>query len=197
VKIVIMRVGLYGGFFAGMLAVALLLTGVLQQGILPRLNGRSSHPATEQPAPAPSGTPAVEQSAAAQPAPAKSAAETTGAEQPATGAASAPAPSPAPGMGAHEAPRPSAAPALPPSVAAKGTGVPEREGQAKRLARVYEGMRPKEAAAVLEKLDRPLAAQVLAEIRDRQTSKILGAMNPATAAELTRLFGQPAERATP
>jgi flagellar motility protein MotE (MotC chaperone) len=54
-------------------------------------------------------------------------------------------------------------------------------------------MRPKEAAAVLERLERPLAASVLREIRERQASKILGAMTPATAAELTRMLGQQAE----
>jgi hypothetical protein len=190
-----MRVGLYGGFFAGMLAVALLATGVLQQGILPRLSGRAAHPATGEAAAASHGTPAAEKTAEPAPPPPKSAAEATEPGQPV--AVPVPAPVPAVGMAAHESPRPSGTPAPPAAVATKGTGGPEREGQAKRLARVYEGMRPKEAAAVLEKLDRALAAQVLAEIRDRQTSKILGAMNPAVAAELTRLLGQPAERITP
>ena len=32
-------IGLYSGFFAGMLVVALLVTGVFQQGILPRVSG--------------------------------------------------------------------------------------------------------------------------------------------------------------
>jgi flagellar motility protein MotE (MotC chaperone) len=52
-------------------------------------------------------------------------------------------------------------------------------------------MRAKEAASVIEKLERPLAARVLSEIKDRQAAKILGAMNPAAAADLTRLLGQP------
>jgi flagellar motility protein MotE (MotC chaperone) len=52
-------------------------------------------------------------------------------------------------------------------------------------------MRPKEAAGVLEKLERPLAAEVLGYMRERQAAKILGAMNADTAAELSRLLGQP------
>jgi flagellar motility protein MotE (MotC chaperone) len=61
---------------------------------------------------------------------------------------------------------------------------------------MYEGMRPKEAAGVMEKIERPLAARVLTEMRERQASKILGAMTPATAAELTRLLGQTSEKAS-
>jgi flagellar motility protein MotE (MotC chaperone) len=57
-------------------------------------------------------------------------------------------------------------------------------------------MRPKEAASVLEKLDRPFAARILADIRERQAARILGSMNPAAAAELSRLLGQPTEGAT-
>jgi flagellar motility protein MotE (MotC chaperone) len=58
-------------------------------------------------------------------------------------------------------------------------------------------MRPKEAAAVIEKLERPLAVRILTEVRERQAAKILGAMNAAAAAELTRLLGQPSSRETP
>lgn len=82
--------------------------------------------------------------------------------------------------------------------AAGGPAVPaageDRGGSTKRLARVYESMKPKEAAAVLEKLERPMAAQLLREIRDKQASKILAAMTPATAAELSRHLAQPIER---
>ncbi len=78
----------------------------------------------------------------------------------------------------------------PPKLAKDGAA--DKPGQVKRLARLYEGMRPKEAATVLEKLDRSLAAGVLSEIKDRQAAKILGAMSPGVAAELTRFLGQAA-----
>jgi flagellar motility protein MotE (MotC chaperone) len=58
-------------------------------------------------------------------------------------------------------------------------------------------MRAKEAAIVIEKLERSLAVKVLGEIRERQAAKILGAMNPAAAADLSRLLGQPTGGETP
>jgi flagellar motility protein MotE (MotC chaperone) len=66
----------------------------------------------------------------------------------------------------------------------------EPAGRVKRLARLYEGMRAKEAAAVLERLERPLAMRILSLLSERQAGKILSAMNPSAAAEVSRLLGQ-------
>ena len=43
----IKMLGLYGGFFVGMLALALFVTGVFQRGILPRLSPRAKSEAAE------------------------------------------------------------------------------------------------------------------------------------------------------
>ena len=155
-------VGLYGGVFFAALALALVVTGTFQHGILPRIVAHLPGPARD----APTAPPLDGQPTAAEP------------------AARAVPDTPTPILPQSVATRPAAPAATPPEAAA----------HVKRLARMYEGMRPKEAAAVLEKLDRPLAAQVLMEIRERQAAKILGALRPAAAAELTRLVGQAPSR---
>jgi flagellar motility protein MotE (MotC chaperone) len=192
---------LYAGFFLAMLAAALALTGVLQQGILPRLNSLLARRAPEKPAVSSEGTPGSKVAAPAsegtkpETAP-DEAAEARAAEIGATAADTqeaenlTPAPAAAPSgrerrstaQAETEGPAPPA-PARP-AMASGQDATP----QIKRLARVYEGMRPKEAASVLEKLDRPFAARILAEIRERQAARILGNMNPAAAAELSRLL---------
>jgi flagellar motility protein MotE (MotC chaperone) len=170
-------IGLYSGFFAGMLLVALFVTGVFQQGILPRFSGAGKEEPkqrheTESGAKGP-GTGATAR------APMESATDSTPSAEPSEPLATAPARQAAahPAGGAAEA--------------AADAGAP-----VKRLSRMYEGMRAKEAAGVLEKLERPFAAQVLAEISPRHAAKILAAMTPAAAAELTRLLGQPGGKST-
>jgi hypothetical protein len=169
-------IGLYSGFFAGMLLVALFVTGVFQQGILPRFSGTGKEDSKKH--------------------------ETdSGAKGPAAGATARPPTGPA----AESAPssEPSEPPptaTVPQAAAQPAAGAPEAPADAnapvKRLSRMYEGMRAKEAAGVLEKLERPFAAQVLAEINPRHAAKILAAMTPAAAAELTRLLGQPGGKST-
>jgi hypothetical protein len=159
-------VALYGSFFVGVFVLALMVTGTFQRGILPRFSARGATAGGE-----------VEQPKPAEAAPAAKM-ERTAPE--AAGPSAPPQPETAP-----------AAPAKAPATAAGDAGT-----QVKRLARMYEGMRPKEAAAVMEKLDRTLAALVLTEIRERQAAKILGAMSPAAAADLTRMVGQAPEKAS-
>ena len=176
----IKALGVYGGGFIGMLVLALFTTGTFQKGILPRLSGHAGSEGAGEGAPGPS--------AEAGP---KAPSSSVEGQNPAA----------APPVPAAEAPRePAAGPAnaSPPARGEAAAGIEAgREEQVKRLARIYEGMRPKEAAAVLEKIERPLATQVLHGIKERQAAKILAAMNPAVAAELTHLLGPTGERATP
>ena len=172
----IKALGLYGGVFVGMLALALFTTGTFQQGILPRLSGHGASegapgPAAETGPKAPAPSVEGQNPAAAPPVPLAEAPI-----EPTAGLTNAP----------------------PPVRGEAAAGIEAgREAQVKRLARIYEGMRPKEAAAVLEKIERPLATQVLQEIKERPAAKILAAMNPAVAAELTHLLGPTGERVTP
>jgi len=71
----------------------------------------------------------------------------------------------------------------------KAPGAPaSRDPEQERLIRVYGGMKPKEAAAVMGQLDPNLSVTILAGLQERQASKILGQLPPKTAADLiTRL----------
>jgi hypothetical protein len=170
-------IGLYSGFFAGMLLVALFVTGVFQQGILPRFSGAGKED------------------------PKKKHETESGVKGPAAGATARPAMESAiESTPSAEASEPRETPAVRSAAAQPAGGATEAAADAgapvKRLSRMYEGMRAKEAAGVLEKLERPFAAQVLAEINPRHAAKILAAMTPAAAAELTRLLGQPGGKST-
>ena len=179
---------LHAAFFLAMLAVALVATGVLQQGILPRLQAAAGKNTPEPPG----GN--AEPTAPAEPEPAAEAPDAAGEEpsQPPDAAGTSEV------AEEPETLLPTRAAAVAAAPAAPGAGSPRAyDGSLiKRLARVYEGMRPKEAASVLEKLDRPFAARILGDIRERQAARILGSMNPTAAAELSRLLGQPTEGAT-
>ena len=189
----IKMLGVYGGVFVGMLALALFATGTFQQGILPRLSGHrgegAGEPSEAAHGSATEGGPKVPVAASEpqQPAaPSTPAPSATAAISPAP-SATGPEPAAAGGRGLATVPQREVAPGIEAG----------RDAQVKRLARMYEGMRPKEAAAVLEKIERPLATQVLQEVKERQAAKILAAMNPSVAAELTRLLGPKEEKATP
>lgn len=53
------------------------------------------------------------------------------------------------------------------------------------LARIYQAMRPKRAAVVLEQLDMDVQVEVARRMRDRSTGLILANMSPQRAAALT------------
>lgn len=62
------------------------------------------------------------------------------------------------------------------------------EQQMKRvnsLVKIYETMKPRDAAAVLEGLEIDVALDVLEHMKENKTAPILAAMNPAKASEIT------------
>jgi MgtE-like protein len=67
---------------------------------------------------------------------------------------------------------------------------PPRDLGQERLVRLYEGMRPKEAAAVIGQLDSGLSVTILLGMRERQAAKILGQLPPKKAAELITRMSQ-------
>ena len=72
--------------------------------------------------------------------------------------------------------------AAPDPKAAKETEEAEKLDQ---LARIYQSMKPKQAAAVFEQLDLDVQIAVARQMRERSTANILAAMNPAAAARLS------------
>jgi len=69
------------------------------------------------------------------------------------------------------------------------------EARIRQLVRVYEVMRPRDAAAILDDLDMPILLQVIERMREAKASPVLAAMRPerarAATAELSRLRSRP------
>jgi len=65
------------------------------------------------------------------------------------------------------------------------------DARIRQLVRVYEAMRPRDAAAILDDLDMPILLQVIERMREAKASPVLAAMRPerarAATAELSRL----------
>jgi len=65
------------------------------------------------------------------------------------------------------------------------------EAGIRQLVRVYEVMRPRDAAAILDELEMPILLQVLDRMREAKAAPVLAAMRPerarAATAELSRL----------
>lgn len=71
------------------------------------------------------------------------------------------------------------------------------EAGIRQLVRVYEAMRPRDAAAILDELEMPVLLQVMDRMRDAKAAPVLAAMRPdrarAITAELSRLRSRPPE----
>lgn len=61
----------------------------------------------------------------------------------------------------------------------------EAEQKLKSLVKIYETMKPKDAAAILEKLDIDILLDVVERMREQKMAPILADMNPARAKEIT------------
>ncbi len=70
----------------------------------------------------------------------------------------------------------------------------ESEREIQRLAKVYEAMKPAQAAPILAGMDLEVTLDVLRRMKERSAARILAAMNPGLAAELTVRMGMQGER---
>jgi len=76
----------------------------------------------------------------------------------------------------------------PAAAAAKGEKAEEVDEEAQtldQLARIYQSMKPKQAAPVFEQLDIDVQLAVARRMRERSTAQILAAMTPEGAARLS------------
>ncbi|MBX9698036.1 MAG: hypothetical protein K2X74_01310, partial [Acetobacteraceae bacterium] len=66
----------------------------------------------------------------------------------------------------------------------------------RQMVRLYEGMRPRDAAAIFDDLEMPVLVQILGRMGERKAAPVLGAMRPDRArlatAELARQRAMPA-----
>lgn len=61
----------------------------------------------------------------------------------------------------------------------------QQEAQIQSLVRVYETMKPKEAAVIFEKLDMDILVSVIEKMKDKKVALIMAAMKPDMAKALT------------
>lgn len=69
--------------------------------------------------------------------------------------------------------------------AAKSQQAATEEARFKAIVTMYEGMKPKEAARIFDRLDMPVLIEVTSRIAPRKMADILGVMQPAAAERLT------------
>lgn len=60
----------------------------------------------------------------------------------------------------------------------------------RKLAKIYEAMKPREAAPILAKLDDDEVLEILMRMRQRNAASILSSMDSETAARLSKLMGE-------
>lgn len=63
--------------------------------------------------------------------------------------------------------------------------IAEKDNSATKLAKMYEAMKPDQAAPILGSLDPDIILEIMGRMKDRQAAKILARMDPALAAQLS------------
>ncbi|RIK95582.1 MAG: hypothetical protein DCC73_04275 [Proteobacteria bacterium] len=61
----------------------------------------------------------------------------------------------------------------------------QAEAQLQNLVKIYEAMKPKDAARILEKLDLAVLLDVIERMKQKKVAEVLAQMNQATATEVT------------
>ncbi len=78
--------------------------------------------------------------------------------------------------------------------AAPGAPVEPAEAQFDELARIYQAMKPRAAAVVLEQLDMEVQMKVAQRMRERSTALVMAAMTPKGAAALSMALARKSAR---
>ncbi|MCP4293660.1 MAG: hypothetical protein GY780_17675 [bacterium] len=63
--------------------------------------------------------------------------------------------------------------------------IEERENSATKLAKMYEAMKPAQAAPIMQSLDMEIILDIMTRMKDRQAAKILAKMDPGLAARIS------------
>ena len=66
----------------------------------------------------------------------------------------------------------------------------QEAGRIKSLVKIYESMKPKDAAAIFDNLDMDILLQVVGQMSERRVSPILASMDTQRAQELTTLLAE-------
>ena len=74
--------------------------------------------------------------------------------------------------------------------AAVGTLNDKQQKEIASLVKVYENMKPKDAAAIMQDLDRTILLEVASRIKEAKMAPILAAMEPSKAREITVMLAK-------
>lgn len=66
----------------------------------------------------------------------------------------------------------------------------EEEKQINSLVKIYENMKPKEAAAIFNTLDLDILVEVISRMSERKSSPIMAALNPERARTVTIMLAE-------
>jgi flagellar motility protein MotE (MotC chaperone) len=66
----------------------------------------------------------------------------------------------------------------------------EEEAKLAQLVKMYEVMKPKEAATIFEKLDMPVLLDVIERMREQKSGPIIAKMDPTKAEKLTTALAE-------
>lgn len=66
----------------------------------------------------------------------------------------------------------------------------KEEGNLKSLVKIYETMKPKDAARIFEEVDMPVLLQVVGKMKEQNVSPILAQMTPKRAKEVTQALAE-------
>ena len=66
----------------------------------------------------------------------------------------------------------------------------QNEESLNKLAKLYESMKPAEAAKIASQLQNDLVVEIIPRMKERSAAKLLAAMDSKTAAEITRLISR-------
>ena len=69
------------------------------------------------------------------------------------------------------------------------------DARTQSLVKIYETMKPADAAQILSQLDMPIVLQMLSHMKEAKTAPILAAMDPTKAQAITTAMAQTAESA--
>jgi flagellar motility protein MotE (MotC chaperone) len=71
-----------------------------------------------------------------------------------------------------------------------GTQSKEEEARLQSLVKIYSGMKPKDAAAIFDKLNMDILLQVVGRMSERKSAPIMAAMDTQKVQELTTLLAE-------
>ncbi len=66
----------------------------------------------------------------------------------------------------------------------------EEEGRIKSLVKIYEGMKPKDAARIFDTLDIDVLVAVISKMSERKIAPVMAAMNPERARSITIMLAE-------